>query len=88
MKHRIWKFELSTAPTAGLIMPAGAKVLTVAAQGERVCIWALCDPDAPKENRDFTILGTGFSAPPDASAYLGTAHTTDGFVWHVFEGLV
>ncbi len=85
MKRRIWKFELSSAPTAGVMMPKGSHVLSAAAQGKVVCVWAICDPEQPVEPRDFWVLGTGFLAPDGDERYVGTAHCTDGLVWHVFE---
>lgn len=89
----IWKFELQ--PDGGdntvvtLFMPAGAQVLTVQMQGVTPKIWALVDPAAPKEVREFQVVPTGLLFEARACLkYLGTFQLNDGtFVFHVFEVL-
>jgi hypothetical protein len=65
-------------------MPRGAPVLTAQLQREVLTIWALCDFDAPKEDRTFVVYGTGETIQEPPGDYIGTVQ--DGsFVWHVFE---
>lgn len=54
----IWKYELA-GPEKPVAMPKGAQILTAQMQGDRFCVWALVDPDAPKVNRSFRIYMTG-----------------------------
>jgi hypothetical protein len=84
---KIFKYEI---PVEGveLDMPRGARILSCQNQHDNVCLWALVDPDAAKEERHFVVAGTGH--PLDDSIvvakYLGTVVVAGGqFVWHVFE---
>ena len=80
----IWKFRL--LPGFGVKMPRGAKVLHAGGQGEELCVWALCDPEAPTEERRFDVYGTGHPCPADLGPYVGTALLGNGsLVLHVFE---
>lgn len=96
MSQVVWKYELK--PNEGdsllvtLLMPKGAQVLTVQMQGATPQIWALVDPNAPKEVREFQVVGTGHTFEPRACLkYLGTFQLENGafmsptFVFHVFE---
>jgi hypothetical protein len=85
MAATIWKFELPVADVAMVVMPADARVLTVAAVGTRAYVWALVDPDASMESREFAVRGTGHPVG-DVGDYVGTFLVDGGqFVFHVFE---
>jgi len=78
----IWKFKLESA----IEMPLGSQILSAREQGDEICIWALVDPLAEKEQREFTVYGTGHDVPDAAMKFLGTAHLYGGnMVFHVFE---
>lgn len=50
------------------------------------CIWALVNPEAPKEIRKFRLFGTGHPFPDEPLSHVGTfkmAH--DKLVFHLFE---
>jgi len=80
----IWKFEL--IPGCALEMPAGAKILSVGVQGNSTFLWALVDPDSPRELRHFVAVGIGFTVPNYALQFLGTVHHDGGAsVFHIFE---
>ena len=81
---RVWKFTVE--PDRSVIrMPQGAQVISVAAQGDHVCLWALVDPDAPVEDREFIPVMTG-EAIDEGARYVGSAHGVSGWiVVHVFE---
>lgn len=72
-------------------MPKGAELLTVQTQyaggpGETPALWALVDPDAPRETRRFQLVGTGHREVEEDLTYVGTFQLTGGsFVGHVFE---
>ena len=55
----IWKFPLAMVSPQRIDMPEGAQILTVQAQGDFGCIWALVDPDVEKQSHYFEIYGTG-----------------------------
>lgn len=80
----IWKFPVK--PDATIAMPVGAKILSVAMQGDQPCIWAMVDPDAPKEHRRFKTIPTGSDFDPEGLTYLGSFHGVEGWmVFHLFE---
>lgn len=83
----VWKFPLSVADDQPVSMPRGAQILSVQMQGAQLCMWALVDPEAPKEVRRFRIVGTGhqFDEAP-AHVHRGTFQMHGGaLVFHVFE---
>lgn len=81
----IWKFTLDITDLQDVAMPEGAEILTVQTQRNKICIWAVVDPEARIICRRFRIAGTGH-AIDGRNGYIGTT-MTDGsdFVWHVFE---
>jgi len=38
---KVYKYEIKSGEYQDLLMPKGAKILTVQVQGRSVCIWAL-----------------------------------------------
>ena len=91
MSLTIWKYDLlgATHPPHGdraaISMPKGAVVLTVQVQNGRPVIWAIADPRAPQEPREFVIVGTGHEMP-ESWRYVGTWQQPDSwFVGHLFE---
>jgi hypothetical protein len=81
----IWKFELKQDICA-VAMPQGARILNVHEQGDNPCLWAIVDPQAPKEMRHFRVIGTGRNFELEGLEYIGTAHNIIGYmVLHVFE---
>jgi len=89
----IWKYPLETTDVQTVMMPKGAKPLTVAVQGSQVCLWALVDSEADPEARDFVIYGTGHPVRDvvkrdvgEVQTYVGTYQLDNGsLVFHVFE---
>lgn len=77
MSHSIWKFPLATE----VVMPVGAKVLTVQVQHDVPCIWAVVDPSADRETRRFAVVGTGH--PVDRKGPYIATFQLEGV--HVFE---
>ena len=82
----VWKFPLRVANSQCLQIPAGAKILSVQAQGETVCLWALCDTDALPEPRYIAIHGTGHEVYDGLLEYISTFQMHGGaLVFHAFE---
>ena len=70
-------------------MPRGAEVLTVQMQREVLCVWAVVDPDAEKEQRKFIVYGTGHEYDSIKGEYVGTVQIHGGdLVWHVFAKFI
>ena len=86
----IWKFPmnrlLASARSDEIIdLPIGAKILHVDLQNGIPCFWVEVDPEQPKkEDRHFSLVGTGFPYNPAGVDYIGTFQQPP-FVWHVFE---
>ncbi len=83
---KIWKYMLILSDHPFISMPKGAIVLSVDVQDGHIQIWALVDPEAPKEPRGFRMAGTGHPVE-DAIAsmrFIGTVQMGE-FVWHIFE---
>jgi hypothetical protein len=67
-------------------MPIGAIPLSVHGQGDDICLWALVQTEAKREERSFVIVGTGHEVPKEAGKFIGTALLCDDrLVLHVFE---
>lgn len=85
----IWKYTpLSFPQPMPIEMPKGARILKVGAQNENLVFWALVDPAAEKEKREFFLIGTGHKMLDaiDGATYLGSAMLNDGhLVLHLFE---
>lgn len=80
----IWKYTLE--PRCQLQMPTGAEVLTMREQGEKICLWALVDPSAEKEPRQFYSFGTGHDIDDLPMKYVGSSYLERGaLVFHAFE---
>ena len=73
-----------------LQLPIGAKILTIQMQHNEPFVWALINPDADFENRQFAIYGTGHPIVDDIGKlfYIGTFQMMEGMlVWHFFENI-
>ena len=90
---KIWEYELLVTDMQKVAMPEGAQILSVGNQNNKLCLWALVNPDKSfpdrhMEVRHIEIIGTGNPIVEPASMvtrnFIGTV-IWDPFVWHVFE---
>lgn len=82
----IWKYTLTLAGIQSIDMPKGARIVHVESQFEQPCVWAIVDPNAEKEAREFGILTTGLSFNEAECSYLGSFLLRNGaFVGHLVE---
>ena len=80
----IWKYALDLDRGLAFDMPKDAEILDVQLQDTNPVMWAVVDPDAPLERRQFAIVGTG--GPITFDAYEHVATYQDGpDVWHILE---
>lgn len=80
----VWKFVLSPY-TQSIYMPDGAQVLSVGAQHQKVCVWALVNPNNPVVPRRFVLAVTGHDVPGHGR-FLGTVILEGGgLVFHIWE---
>lgn len=86
MRQAVWKFPVPVGDHIEIIMPTGARVLTVQAQNDEPHIWAMCNPLAPLEPRRFQVLATGENTYSDLGPFVGTFQLNGGaLVFHLFE---
>ena len=86
----IWKFELRVDDLQTVSMPPDSKVLTAQVQREKVCIWALVDPNnAQRIDYPVWVHGTGHPVTDAAQGrYVTSVQLAGGaLVFHVFVGL-
>ncbi len=81
----IWKYTLPVTSHPILPMQKGAKVLSVDVQHGEIQVWALVDPEAPKELRRFRVASTGNAVGEEIESlrFIGTVQMGD-LVWHIF----
>lgn len=80
---KIWKFNLDIVyGPQSVLLPASAQIIHFALQDKQPRFWAILDPEAPRKQRFFVIVGTGQEVPAHA-VYVGSIER--GFVWHLFE---
>ena len=81
----IWKFTLPSFVFQGYGIPMGSKVVHVHEQDGDVCLWVEVETGPIEyEKRFFCVVGTE-SEIPEGATYIGTAHFSDGTVWHAYE---
>ena len=83
----IWKYPMPLEDEITFDMPKGARVLSVQVQAGKPYIWAVVDPAREREQRFFSLRGTGH---PDNGAgdmrFIGTFQLAGGgLVFHLFE---
>ena len=86
---KVFKYSVKVgADLVSLEMPKGAQLLSFQCQDEQPCLWALVDPAAEKETRNFRFAGTGHPIEEELSSlkFIGTAQMMGGcLIWHLFE---
>lgn len=92
---KIYKYNLEISGTT-LMLPVGAKVLSLQVQNEKPCIWVMGNfkEFQKEEERKFAFAGTGHQLPEDSEnpdnyklEYIGTIQMGI-FVWHLFEVII
>ena len=86
MMQTIYKYPLKIDDEQEVMMPKGARMLSVQLQGGRPCLWALVDPNLENEARSLLIRGTGHDAS-GVGRYISTFQMDGGaLLFHAFEG--
>ena len=85
-ERRIHKYTLAVMDEQTLLLPRGARIMTIQVQAGQPQLWAYVDPTKPKEARKIRVIGTGRMIDDDPGDYLGTFQMHAGaLVFHVFE---
>lgn len=87
MKRVIYKYEFKSFGIHYRMIPEGGRVLCADSQQETPCVWVLCDPDKPKEEVKFFVVGTGaIIEKTNLDKYVGTVLTHgDNLVCHILH---
>ena len=84
----IRRYDLEIANKQRLWMPEDARILSAQAIGNKICIWAMFDPDWEETPTTFYLVGTDIEVDEyvlNKCSYLDTVLTNNGAgVWHVF----
>ena len=88
MSKTIWKYKLPRDGQTIEIHEYIVKVLHIAAQDGVPTLWAIVDPDRPRDGyTEIVAWGTGWPLPDDVYQecdYWGTCEDGYGYVWHYF----
>jgi hypothetical protein len=83
--NRIYKYPIPINDEIVIVMPKGAKVLTVQIQKSQPFIWALVDTEKEPEERRFYLYGTGMTVT-HCESYIGSFQMLGGgLIYHLFE---
>ncbi len=85
---RIFKYplRLSVGDRHEVMMPKGARVLSVDVQYREPTLWAQVDEENEPEKRVFRLVGTGHDFADQGARFIGTVILLNGdLVLHVFE---
>lgn len=83
----IYKYPLVICTGQSLKLPKWSKIISVKAQGDKLCLWAETDPDVVYSADTYwiTILGTGQGLYTDRGDFIGTCVLPGSEeVWHVY----
>mgnify|MGYP001599522995 CR=1 FL=1 len=90
MTHAIWKYVLDSTYGGDevVLMPSGAKILSVAEQDGALVLWAKVDTStAALAGRRIYVRPTGQAYAPCNETFVGTCLFMGGrYVVHVFDG--
>jgi hypothetical protein len=82
----VWKYEIPVQDHFALSMPAGAQILSVQTQHASPVLWALVNPDLPRDTVHFRLAGTGHPLPEGNLQFVATFQVAGGsLVFHVFQ---
>lgn len=80
----IYKYAVRPTDRQQLLMPEGARMLTVQLQRGEIMLWALVNESVNEEVRYVNIYGTGNPITSTCMGqYVGTVQQ-GCFVWHIF----
>ena len=88
IEYSIWKYPLDITNKQKIIMPKGAKILSVQNQNHSPTIWALINTEAVPEEREIYCFGTGepLNTKVNELIFIGTVQNNNGsLVFHIFE---
>lgn len=89
MPYRVFKYPVPITDTFSIAIPQSGQILDVQVQQGTPVMWALVNPDAPKMERQFRLLGTGHPIEAEERyqfEHIATFQLDEGtLVFHLFE---
>ena len=86
---KVFKYPIPVKDRFIMMLPRGAKILSVDMQGDKPMMWALVDADCEAVvSRNFRFSGTGhpIEEKQEDLDHIGTFQMDNGkFIWHIFE---
>ena len=89
---KVYKYEVEMEDYITITLPKHAKILTFDMQGDKLCAWALVNPNSTiTEDKIFRIAGTGHPINDNEEdtqifMYVNTFQLLSGkLIFHVFE---
>ena len=97
MNGQVWKFTLPQPDDRGRSWPVvpACELLSVGMQRDEIILWAFVprpyekdlDDELPEGPRRLIVANTGGDVDlPGGARFLGTATSSNGIVWHVWDG--
>lgn len=85
MSRAIYKFPFAVEDVQHVVMPPGAKILSVGVQDQQPVLWADVEDNGEYTGRRIAVAVTG-SEPPSDGTFVGTFMLAAGrFVGHVYD---
>ena len=89
MAKTIWKFPLEITDEQEVEIPTPFRLLTIQLQNDKPCLWAIVEPEGPKEKVRILCIGTGHPIDEELGYHLGTIQLYNGqLIFHFFRGVV
>lgn len=87
MTKVIYKYEIPVGHSADIELPVGFLPLAMAAQGAKIYLWAMIDPDETRKAiLPLRVVGTGEPIREgELGRYYKTVHMENGLVFHIFQ---
>ena len=82
----IWKYSIELNGFTHILVPTGAKLLSVQSQNGCLCAWFAVNPRASKVARVLAVVGTGHCRPDTMQSGEFKATVQIGMlVWHIYD---
>lgn len=78
----IYKYPLALVDSQEVRLPRRAELVHADHQGDALVVWAIVDPELPREPLEICIRGTGHPWPA-GFVHFRTVPMPNGLVWHV-----
>lgn len=89
MSLTIWKYPVPLESRFRIAMPDASEILSVAAHGDEIFLWARVDTERPTVRRPFALICTGQTGVDDVytwGRFVGSVSLRGGgAVYHVFD---